>query len=97
MMKNLVTIILLKSLMIGGEMCKVGDEVEVTPKEAKELIARGVATDEADVEVTEDETMKPIEDMTKAELIAYADEIGVDVNDGMKKDEIIEAINGDEE
>jgi hypothetical protein len=97
MMKNLVTIILLKSLMIGGEMCKVGDEVEVTSKEAKELIARGVATDEADVEVTEDETMKPIEDMTKAELIAYADEIGVDVNDGMKKDEIIEAINGDEE
>jgi len=96
-MSKKVTVIMLTSLFVRGAMYKKGDEVEVNQREAQELLSRGVATDEALLQVTEDETMKPIEDMTKAELIAYAGEIGVDVSDGMKKDEIIEAINGDEE
>jgi hypothetical protein len=92
MKKDLVTITILSTIFVRGEMYKEGEEVEVNPREAKELIARGVATDEKDVEIEEDTTVA-IEDMKKNDLVEYAAELGIDVPSSATKAEIIELIN----
>jgi hypothetical protein len=96
MSKKLVTVTILSTIFVRGEMYKVGDEVQVNEREAKELINRGVATDEAEVEIEED-TTKPIEKMNKQELLDYAEELGIELEDGMTKAQIIEAINAEDE
>lgn len=90
--EKLVTILILSTIFVRGEMYKVGDEVEVNEREARELINRGVATDETEVNVTEDTTVA-IEDMKKNDLVEYAAELGIDVPSKATKDEIIELIN----
>ncbi|WP_294963835.1 hypothetical protein [Sulfurimonas sp.] len=67
MAEKLITIIILSTIFVRGEMCKEGDEVDVTEKEAKELIARGVATDEALLQVTSGDTVS-FNEMTLEEL-----------------------------
>jgi hypothetical protein len=96
MKEKLVLITILSTIFVRGEMFKVGDEVEVNEREAKELINRGVAADEAEVEIEED-TTKPIEKMNKQELLDYAAELEVEVEEGMTKAQIIEAINAEDE
>lgn len=91
-MEKLVTVMILSAIFVRGQMYKEGEEVEVNPREAKELIARGVATDETDVEIEEDTTVA-IEDMKKNDLVEYAAELGIDVPGSATKAEIIELIN----
>jgi len=92
MMSKKVTVIMLTSLFVRGVMYAKGDEVEVNEREAQELINRGAATDEANVDVTEDTTVA-IEDMKKNDLVEYATELGIDVPSSATKAEIIELIN----
>lgn len=91
-MAKLVTVMILSTIFVRGKMYKEGEEVEVNEREAKELIGRGVATDETEVNVTEDTTVA-IEDMKKNDLVEYAAELGIDVPSKATKDEIIELIN----
>ncbi len=90
--EKLVTVLILSTIFVRGVMYKEGDEVEVNVREAKELINRGVATDEAEVTVEEDTTVA-IEDMLKDDLIEYAVELGIEVPSGATKKDIIELIN----
>ena len=91
MAEKLITIMILSTIFVRGEMYKEGQEVEVNEREAKELISRGVATDEADVEIEEDTTVA-IEDMKKNDLVEYAASLGIDVPSKANKDKIIELI-----
>ena len=91
-MSKVVTITMLTSLFVRGEMYKEGEEVEVNEREAQELINRGVATDETKVEIQEDTTVA-IEDMKKNDLVEYAASLGIDVPSKANKDEIIVLIN----
>lgn len=94
MAEKLVTVLILSTIFVRGKMYKEGEEVEVNEREAKELINRGVATDEADVSVEEDteDTTVAIEDMKKNDLVEYAAELGIDVPSNATKAEIIELI-----
>ncbi|MBD3843541.1 MAG: hypothetical protein IE909_17005 [Campylobacterales bacterium] len=91
MAEKLITVLILSTIFVRGKMYKEGDEVQVNEREAKELINRGVATDETDVTVEEDTTVA-IEDMKKNELVEYAAELGIDVPGNATKAEIIELI-----
>ncbi len=94
-MEKLVKVIILSSIFVRGEMLEVGSEVEVNEREAKELISRGVATDETNIAIEED-NLKPIEEMTKKELLEYAASIGIEASDKLNKQEIIDLINSDD-
>lgn len=91
MAEKLITVLILSTIFVRGKMYKEGDEVQVNEREAKELINRGVATDETDVTVEEDTTVA-IEDMKKNDLVEYAAELGIDVPSSATKAEIIELI-----
>lgn len=91
MAEKLITVLILSTIFVRGKMYIEGDEVQVNEREAKELINRGVATDETDVTVEEDTTVA-IEDMKKNELAEYAAELGIDVPGNATKAEIIELI-----
>lgn len=95
-MEQLVKITILSSIFVRGEMFKEGEEVEVNPREAKELIARGIATDETDISVEED-NLQTLEEMTKKELLSYAEQLGIEASDRLNKQEIIDLINSDED
>ena len=94
-MEKLVKVIILSSIFVRGEMFEVGSEVEVNEREAKELISRGVATDEADISIEED-TLKTLEEMTVKELVDYAIELGIEVPKKITKQELIDLINSDD-
>lgn len=94
-MEKLVKVIILSSIFVRGEMFEVGTEVEVNEREAKELISRGVATDETNIAIEED-NLKPIEEMTKKELVDYANSIGIEASDKLTKQELINLINSDD-
>ena len=94
-MEKLVKVIILSSIFVRGEMFEVGSEVEVNEIEAKELISRGVATDETNIAIEED-NLKPIEEMTKKELVDYASSIGLEASDKLTKQELIDLINSDD-
>ena len=89
--EKLVTVLILSTIFVRGQMYKEGQEVKVNEREAKELINRGVATDEVDLEIQEDTTIA-IEDMKKNDLVEYAASLGIDVPSKANKDEIIELI-----
>ena len=95
-MEKLVKVLILSSIFVRGNMLKEGEEVEVNVREAKELISRGVATDETDILVEADNS-KALEEMTKKELLEYATSIGIEVSDKLNKQEIIDLINADED
>lgn len=99
MAEKLVTVLILSTIFVRGKMYKEGEEVEVNEREAKELINRGVATDEADVSVEEDtdDTTVAIEDMKKNDLVEYAASLGIDVPGSATKAEIIEMIKAADE
>lgn len=94
MAKGLITVMILSEIFVRGKMLKKGELVEVNEREAKELINRGVATDELKKE--EDITV-PIEDMKKDELIEYAESLGIEVPGNATKADIIEMIRELEE
>lgn len=96
MAERLVTVLILSSIFVHGKMFKEGEEVEVNEREAKELIGRGVASDETEVGIDEDKTIA-LEDMKKNDLVEYAAELGINVPGSATKAEIIELINGEEE
>lgn len=95
-MEKLVKVLILSSIFVRGEMFEVGSEVEVNEREAKELISRGVATDETNIAIEED-NLKTLEEMTKKELLEYAASIGIEASDKLNKQEIIDLINSDED
>ena len=84
--------IIKKAIFVRGKAYKVGSDIELNEREAQELLARGVISDEVDVAVTEDITVA-IEDMKKNDLVEYATKLGIDVPGKATKDEIIELIN----
>ena len=93
MAEKLITVLILSTIFVRGKMYKEGDEVQVNEREAKELINRGVATDETDVTVEEDTTVA-IEDMEQEELYKYAKPIlGNKISKKSSKEEIIAALN----
>ena len=94
-MEKSVKVIILSSIFVRGEMFEVGSEVEVNEREAKELISRGVATDETNIAIEED-NLKPIEEMTKKELVDYASSIGLEASDKLTKQELNDLINSDD-
>lgn len=102
-MKDTVLVLILSTIFVRGEMYEEGSHVEVNTREAKELINRGVASleVETDIEITEDETLgditKPIEKMNKTELLNYAAELNLEVNETMTKADLIKLINEDAE
>lgn len=107
-MKDTVLVLILSTIFVRGEMIEEGSQIEVNSREAKELVNRGVASleVETDVEISEEEnseeedlenTTKPIEKMTKTELLIYAAELNLEVHDQMTKADLIKLINEDEE
>ena len=94
-MEKRIKVTILSSIFVRGEMFKEGQEVEVNEREAKELISRGVATDETNIAIKED-NLKPIEEMTKKELVDYASSIGLEASDKLTKQELIDLINSDD-
>lgn len=94
-MEKSVKVIILSSIFVRGEMFEVGSEVEVNEREAREFISRGVATDETNIAIEED-NLKPIEEMTKKELVDYASSIGLEASDKLTKQELIDLINSDD-
>lgn len=95
-MEKLVKVLILSSIFVRGNMFKEGEIVEVNIREAKELISRGVAADETNLPVEED-NLKTLEEMTKKELLEYAASIGIEASDKLNKQEIIDLINSDED
>ena len=67
MSKKMKTIIILSAILVAGKFVDEGEQIEVSETEAKQLIARGVASDEADVEVTGGDTVS-FNEMTLEEL-----------------------------
>lgn len=63
----------------------VEEETEETTEEVKDEWDEAMEEDEADIE-------KPISEMTKDELIAYADQNGIDISGLTKTSQIKEAI-----
>ncbi|MFY4767465.1 hypothetical protein ACOTV5_02405 [Aliarcobacter butzleri] len=96
MAEKLVTLLMVSSIFVRGTMFKAGEKVEVNEREAKELLARGVATDEAEVGIEEDPTI-PLERMKRDELLAYAKKLGLEVLETATKAQIIEIINASNE
>ncbi len=68
MAEKLITVMILSTIFVRGEMYKEGEEVEVNPREAKELINRGVASDEADIEIKTTGNENNFNEMTLEEL-----------------------------
>lgn len=89
---KVVTLLMVSSIFVRGTMFKAGEKVEVNEREAKELLARGVATDEAEIGIEEDTTI-PLEKMKRDELLAYANKLGLEVSEAATKVQIIEIIN----
>ena len=89
---KVVTLLMVSSIFVRGTMFKAGEKVEVNEREAKELLARGVATDEVEVGIEEDTTI-PLEKMKRDELLAYANKLGLEVSEAATKAQIIEIIN----
>ena len=77
---------------ISGAEHKAGEVVEVHESLGQRMILNGIAS-RATVERFDAEDL---EAMKKDELIAYAEERGIEVKSGMTKAEIIEAIGGSE-
>lgn len=83
----------LRSTVYPGARLSQGEEVEVPKDEAKALISMGkVEAIEARTDViigVEDDSLKGLK---VDELKNYADELGIELEDGLKKAQIIEAI-----
>jgi len=89
------TIKITRSTVCAGKDLIAGKTYELEDKNANLLVSLGkavVVDSEKDLPIKEDTTV-PIEQMKKAELLAYADGIGVEVDESMTKAQIIEAIN----
>lgn len=111
MSKKIAQIMITSSIFVRGVMCskdkvlKVVDNPnikndEINLREAQELISRGKATEDVEIDLnieSDEDTTKPLEEMKKDELIAYANEIGIDIPAGATKAEIIDLINADDE
>ncbi len=100
--QKLVTLVLTSAIFVRGKMYKKDDKVEVNEREAKELISRGKAVDETDVEVdisfnemTLDELSKvDYKTLNKEPLVEFAKACGLEITDETKK-EIVALIETD--
>lgn len=104
-MKNdLVKVIILSAIFVRGKMFKEGEEVEVNKREAKELLSRGVATDEKEVEIKSSNfnemTLKELgevdyEKLNKDPLIEFATACGLEISSETKPEiyELIEEVD----
>lgn len=81
MLKLKSVIIILSAIFVRGTMCDVEAQLTVSKdsdikndkinlREAQELVNRGVAADEADIEIEEDNTV-PIEKLKRDDLVEY--------------------------
>ncbi|MBP0047656.1 Rho termination factor N-terminal domain-containing protein [Marinobacterium sp. AK62] len=88
---DLIVLELTSAIVMEGEIVTAGNLIEVTEKEARNLLARGkaVVADEQDVESAADADLT---EMTVADLQKLAGDIGVEGFKSMKKDELIAAI-----
>lgn len=93
MKSDLVKVIILSAIFVRGQMLKEGDEVEVNQREAKELLNRGVATDEKEVEIKADSfnEMTLVElgevdykKLNKDPLIEFATACGLEISEETK-------------
>ncbi|WP_108062699.1 Rho termination factor N-terminal domain-containing protein [Poseidonibacter lekithochrous] len=83
--------------IVDGKSGVAKDEISIAAVAVLERLGKvEIVEDETDIDVIEDNTT-PIEKMKKDELLAYAGELEIEVDDGMTKAEIIEAINASEE
>lgn len=78
------------------DICATSDkpEIECSKTDGDYLISTGhfdICDDESDEE-SFNSVKKPLEKMTKPELMSYASSINIDVSDKMKKEEIIKLI-----
>lgn len=83
-------------LVHKGELVAIGGTVELTEEQAKRLGAKVILQDEA----AEDDMVdydKPLEDMTVKELKAEAKELGITGYSGMDREQLIAAIEGEED
>lgn len=88
---DLIVLELTSAIVMEGEIVTAGNLIEVTEKEARNLLARGkaVVADERDVESAADADLT---EMTVADLQNLAGDIGIEGFKSMKKDELIAAI-----
>ena len=100
-------IVMIAAIFVRGVMVKEDTELtvvdnpnikndEINEREAKELLNRGVAELRSE-DGGDTDTTKSLEEMTKKELLKYAEEIGVEANNSMTNAAIIEAINAEDE
>lgn len=97
--ETLITVLILRSTVCAGKDLAAGKTYDLEEKNAKLLKSLGkakVVDDEVDLDIDED-TTKSLEEMKKDELIAYANELGIDIPGGATKAEIIDLIIADEE
>ena len=97
MSKDLVKVMILSSIFVRGEMFKKGDVVEVNKREAAELISRGKATEDIEVDVGiegisfNEMTLAELaevnyKELNKDPLIEYATACGLEIGDENKKE-----------
>ncbi len=102
------TIVMIAAIFVRGVMIKADTELtiteqpnikndEISENEAKELLRREVAKELDAEDDDKTDTTKSLEEMTKRELLAYAEEIGVDADKSMTNAVIIDAINAEDE
>lgn len=85
-----VVIALSTAVVLGGEIHKAGEQIEVDKTLAQELLRRGRGT-LVEVESDEMETLD-LSKMKKAELVELALEYGIENTDSMTVAQLIEAI-----
>lgn len=88
------------AFLVGGEIAKAGEVVEVSEAEAKDLLHRGkatLATEKGTVAgvVESNGAVVALCDMKKADLVALAEGMGIDAGDKTKA-ELIAAIEAEQ-
>lgn len=97
MNKDLVKVMILSSIFVRGKMFKKGDVVEVNKREAAELISRGKATKDIEVDVGiegitfNEMTLAELaevkyKDLKRDLLIEYATACGLEIEDENMKE-----------
>lgn len=90
MAEKKVKIKITSAIAVEGQIIKPDQEITVSEAVAKNLLNRGRA------ELAEKPDTKPLKSMTVAELKDYAFDRDIDVDEDMKKAELIDAIEAAE-
>ncbi|QMP19169.1 hypothetical protein [Pseudomonas phage Persinger] len=96
-MSRSIFLVLTSAIAIDGGICRANSLVEVSEREAENLLARGkarlaTAEDGAPVAESDDEDTTDLSKLNKAQLLDLAEKLSIEGAAGMNKAELVEAI-----